>query len=55
MIEGIVYRYEVGNETEESWMKPKQIPPEKVVAYIEGCWMRQIKYRLKADKASRRG
>ena len=52
LLDGVVYRYEVGNENEMGWTKPKSVPADKVVAYIEGCWMKQIRYKLKGEKAS---
>ncbi|WWD08261.1 hypothetical protein V865_006372 [Kwoniella europaea PYCC6329] len=50
LLEGIVYRYTVGDESEESWTKPKQVPADKIVANIEGSWMKEVKYRLKGEK-----
>lgn len=52
LLDGVIYRYTPGNEEEESWTKPKQVPSDKVVANIEGCWMKEIKYRLKGEKVS---
>jgi hypothetical protein len=56
LIEGVIYRYNVGNADEaalaESWTKCKQVPADKVVAQLEGNWMRQIRYRYKGDKVS---
>ncbi|ORX35858.1 hypothetical protein BD324DRAFT_629290 [Kockovaella imperatae] len=49
-VDGVIYRYEVDNETELSWTKAKQIPSDNIVAYIEGCWMKQLKYKLKGEK-----
>ncbi|WVQ98380.1 hypothetical protein IAU59_005503 [Kwoniella sp. CBS 9459] len=50
LLDGVIYKYTVGNETEEGWTKPKQVPADKLVAHIEGSWMKQIKYRLKGQK-----
>ncbi|WWC86563.1 uncharacterized protein L201_001440 [Kwoniella dendrophila CBS 6074] len=50
LLDGIIYKYTVGNETEESWTKAKQVPADKVVANIEGSWMKEIKYKLKGEK-----
>lgn len=52
LLDGVVYRYTTGDETAESWTKPKQVPSDKVVAHLEGNWMRQIRYRFKGDKVS---
>ena len=49
-LDGVIYRYTVGNEDEESWSRAKQVPSDKIVAHIEGSWMKQIKYRLKGEK-----
>ncbi|RXK35211.1 hypothetical protein M231_07545 [Tremella mesenterica] len=49
MLDGIIYRYTPGTE-EENWTKPKQVPMEKVVAHIEGTWMKKIRYKLKGEK-----
>nr|XP_019046799.1 hypothetical protein I302_03402 [Kwoniella bestiolae CBS 10118]OCF25729.1 hypothetical protein I302_03402 [Kwoniella bestiolae CBS 10118] len=50
LLDGVVYRYTVGNETEEGWTKPKQVPVDKVVAQLEGSWMKEIRYKLKGEK-----
>ncbi|WVQ81738.1 hypothetical protein IAT38_003863 [Cryptococcus sp. DSM 104549] len=50
LVDGIVYRYTVGDAEQESWTKAKQVPSDKVVAHIEGNWMKQIRYRLKGEK-----
>lgn len=52
LLEGVIYRYTTGDEDAESWSKPKQVPSDKIVAHIEGNWMRQLKYRLKEEKVS---
>ena len=49
-LDGVIYRYTVGNEDEESWSRAKQVPSDKIVAHIEGSWMKQIKYRLNGEK-----
>jgi hypothetical protein len=49
-LDGVIYRYTVGNEDEETWSRAKQVPSDKIVAHIEGSWMKQIKYRLKGEK-----
>jgi hypothetical protein len=49
-LDGVIYRYTVGNEDEENWSRAKQVPSDKIVAHIEGSWMKQIKYRLKGEK-----
>lgn len=51
-LDGVIYRYTVGDEEEENWSRAKQVPSDKVVAHIEGSWMKQIKYRLKGEKVS---
>lgn len=45
-----MYRYDEGDVSAESWTKVKQVPSDKVVAHIEGNWMKTVKYRLKGDK-----
>lgn len=55
MVEGIIYRYTVGNEEEEGWTKAKQVPADKIVGYLDGCWMKQIRYRLKGQKVCLKG
>ena len=50
MLDGVIFRYTIGNAEEEGWTKPKQVPSDKVVANIEGCWMNKIKYRRKGEK-----
>ena len=52
LVEGVIYRYEVDNEAELAYSKPKQVPADKVVANIEGSWMKQLRYKLKGEKAS---
>ena len=49
-MDGIIYRYEVGNEEQEGWVKTKQVPVDKVVANLEGNWMKQIRYKTKGEK-----
>ncbi|CAK9786953.1 unnamed protein product [Cutaneotrichosporon oleaginosum] len=49
-LEGVVYRYDEGDVNAESWTKVKQVPGDKVVASLEGNWMKTIKYRLKGEK-----
>lgn len=50
LVDGVIYRYTVGNEEQESWTRAKQVPSKLVVAELEGCWMKQIRYRRKGDK-----
>ncbi|ODO06215.1 hypothetical protein L198_01447 [Cryptococcus wingfieldii CBS 7118] len=50
LLDGVIYRYTVGDEEQEGWTKPKQVPSDKIVGYIEGCWMKQIRYKLKGQK-----
>lgn len=49
-LEGVMYRYDEGDVSAESWTKIKQVPVDKVVGYLEGNWMKMIKYRRKGDK-----
>lgn len=49
----MIYRYTVGNAEQEGWTKPKQVPSDKVLAHIEGSWMKEIKYRLKGEKVGK--
>ena len=53
LLEGVIFRYDPGNETHMSWTKTKQVPSDRVVATFEGNWMKQIKYKLKGEKVSR--
>jgi hypothetical protein len=48
----VIYRYTVGNADEESYVRAKQVPSDKIVAHIDGSWMKQIKYKLKGEKVS---
>ncbi|KAK8847695.1 hypothetical protein IAR55_005554 [Kwoniella newhampshirensis] len=50
LLDGIIYRYTVGDAEQEGWTKPKQVPADKIVGHIEGNWMKQIRYRLKGQK-----
>jgi hypothetical protein len=50
LVDGIIYRYTPGDEEMESWTRAKQVPSDKVVAHLEGNWMKQIRYRLKGEK-----
>lgn len=52
LVDGVIYRYTVGDEEQESWTRAKQVPSKLVVAELEGCWMKQIRYRRKGDKVS---
>lgn len=52
LLDGVIYRYTPGNEEEESWTRAKQVPSDKVVANIEGCWMKEVRYKLKGEKVS---
>lgn len=49
-LEGVIYRST--EEEGEEYKKVKSVPSDKVVAHIEGNWMRQIKYRMKGEKVS---
>ena len=51
-LDGVIYRYDVGNADQEAWTRAKQVPADRVVAHIEGVWMKQIKYKLKGEKVS---
>ena len=51
MLDGVIYRYTPGTE-EELWVKPKQVPQDKIVGWIDGCWMKKIRYKLKGDKVN---
>lgn len=50
LIDGIVYKYEVGSSG-ESWTKPKQVPQDQIVAHLEGSWRGEIRYRLASAAA----
>ncbi|KAK1921849.1 hypothetical protein DB88DRAFT_499401 [Papiliotrema laurentii] len=50
LLDGVIYKYTPGDEDHENWTKPKQVPSDLVVAHIEGCWMKEVKYRLKGEK-----
>lgn len=50
LLEGVIYKYDPGNETHMSWTKCKQVPSDRVVVTFEGNWMKQIKYKLKGEK-----
>ncbi|WRT64457.1 uncharacterized protein IL334_001389 [Kwoniella shivajii] len=50
LLDGVIYRYIVGNELEEGWTKPKQVPADKIVANVEGSWMKEVRYKLKGSK-----
>jgi hypothetical protein len=52
LLDGVIYKYTPGDEDHENWTKPKQVPSDLVVAHIEGCWMKEVKYRLKGEKVS---
>ncbi|CAD6575916.1 MAG: hypothetical protein TREMPRED_001538 [Tremellales sp. Tagirdzhanova-0007] len=51
LLDGVIYRYTVGDETQEGWTKAKQVPNDKILAHIEGSWMKEIRYRMKGEKA----
>ncbi|WWD21789.1 hypothetical protein CI109_106277 [Kwoniella shandongensis] len=50
LLDGVVYKYTVGDAEQEGWTKPKQVPSDKVAIHIEGNWMKQIRYRYKGSK-----
>lgn len=50
LLDGVIFRYDADDAEAETWKKPKQVPSDKVVAHIEGNWMKQIRYRLKGEK-----
>lgn len=50
LLDGVIYKYDVGNAEQESWTRAKQVPADRIVAHIEGAWMKQIKYRMKGEK-----
>lgn len=49
-LEGVIYRSTEAEGAE--YTKVKSVPGDKVVAHLEGNWMRQIRYRLKGEKVS---
>lgn len=49
LLDGVIYRY---TDADEEYIKPKQVPSDKIVAYLEGNWRKQIKYRFKGEKVS---
>jgi hypothetical protein len=42
----------VDDEDHLAWTKAKQVPKDRIVAEIEGNWMKCIKYRLAGEKVS---
>ncbi|KAI9636141.1 uncharacterized protein MKK02DRAFT_44845 [Dioszegia hungarica] len=50
LLDGVIYRYDVDDEEQLSWTRAKQVPKDRVVAEIEGQWMKTVKYRLKGEK-----
>jgi hypothetical protein len=51
-MDGVIYRYDVGNEEQELWTRAKQVPADRIVAYLEGNWMKEIRYKLQGEKVS---
>lgn len=51
-LEGVIYRST--EEEGEEYKKIKSVPSDKIVAHLEGNWMRQIKYRMKGEKVRHR-
>ena len=49
LLDGVIYRYTPGTD-EETWSRPKQVPSDRVVAYLEGTWTKEIRYKLKGSK-----
>lgn len=49
-LEGVIYRST--EEEGDEYRKIKSVPSDKVVAHLEGNWMRQIRYRMKGEKVS---
>lgn len=47
-LEGVIYR--TTEDDADKYKKLKSVPSDKVVAHLEGNWMRQIRYRLKGEK-----
>ncbi|CDZ98460.1 Oxysterol-binding protein [Phaffia rhodozyma] len=53
-LEGVVYKYATADaEKAESWNKIKDVPAAQVVGTLEGCWRKQITFKLKATKETR--
>jgi hypothetical protein len=46
----VIYKYEEGNTEHEAWSKAKHVPADRVVAHLEGNWMKEVRYRLKGEK-----
>ncbi|KAL7419055.1 hypothetical protein Q5752_005891 [Cryptotrichosporon argae] len=49
LLDGVIYRYTPGEDSEK-WTRAKQVPDAKIVAHIEGSWMKSIRYRMKGSK-----
>ena len=45
-LEGVIHTYEEGETEHEEWVKAKQVPVDRVVAYFDGSWKGRIRYRL---------
>ncbi|GFZ51684.1 Oxysterol-binding protein-like protein 1 [Saitozyma sp. JCM 24511] len=50
LFDGVIYKYEEGNIEHEAWSKAKHVPADRVVAHLEGNWMKEVRYRLKGEK-----
>ncbi|RSH92481.1 hypothetical protein EHS25_008897 [Saitozyma podzolica] len=50
LFDGVIYKYEEGNAEHEAWSKAKHVPADRVVANLEGNWMKEVRYRLKGEK-----
>ena len=45
-LEGVIHTYEEGETEHEEWVKAKQVPADRIVAYFDGSWKGRIRYRL---------
>ena len=49
-VEGVIHTYKEGDSSVNDWVKVKHVPRSCIVAYFDGSWRGQIRWRRPTDK-----
>lgn len=48
-MEGCVHTIDPEKSGHEAWTKVKHVPPERIIARLQGCWRNELRYKREED------
>ncbi|KAH0834721.1 hypothetical protein J3R83DRAFT_10270 [Lanmaoa asiatica] len=52
LVEGVIHTYDEDATEHEEWTKVKHVPQSRIVAFFDGCWRNQIRWRHNPSRSS---